>query len=346
MLKQASFKNFTRVPNATWTFAPGINVIAGENGLGKSHVLKAVYALLKVQADARELSKGYLEKAYADKLVAVLRPESLGRVAKRRQGRERCEIALMHDDSTLDSAIGFATNAKSQVDVIQVPEAGVRRSPVYFPTRELVTLCPWLLPLYDNYHLEFEESWRDTVSLLGGPSLKGPREKEAARLLRPLEDAMGGKVVVDAQNGRFYLQAAGEGRMEMPLVAEGLRKLAMLARLISTGTLLKQGYLFWDEPETNLNPRLIKVLAASILAVAASGVQVFIASHSLFLLRELEMLLAGEYREVRCRWFSLAVHEGAVILEQGDGADDIQTLVLLDEELAQSDRFLSAAADE
>lgn len=41
--------------------------------------------------------------------------------------------------------------------------------------------------------------------------------------------------------------------MEMPLVAEGLRKVAMLARLIATGTLLEQGYLFWDEPETNLN---------------------------------------------------------------------------------------------
>jgi predicted ATPase len=34
--------------------------------------------------------------------------------------------------------------------------------------------------------------------------------------------------------------------------------MAMLARLISTGVLLEQGYLFWDEPETSLNPKLIK----------------------------------------------------------------------------------------
>ena len=32
--------------------------------------------------------------------------------------------------------------------------------------------------------------------------------------------------------------------MEIPLVAEGLRKLAMLARLIITGSLLDKGYLF------------------------------------------------------------------------------------------------------
>lgn len=343
MLKNARFQNFTCVPNATWEFASGINVIVGENGLGKSHVLKALYALLKVQADSKELSKSTLEKAYADKLMAVLRPESLGRLAKRKQGRERCELALTMDDAGHSCTIGFATNAKSQVDVVSAPTKALALSPAYLPTRELVTLCPWFLPLYDNYHLEFEETWRDTVSLLGKPSLKGPREKEVGQLLPPLEDAMGGKVVVDAQSGRFYLQVSGEGRMEMPLVAEGLRKLAMLARLISTGTLLKQGYLFWDEPETNLNAKLIKTLAVAIMAVAASGVQVFIATHSLFLLRELEMLLAEKrHGKLGRRWFALVAQGDAVVLEQSDCIENIQTLVMLDEELAQSDRFMQA----
>lgn len=72
----------------------------------------------------------------------------------------------------------------------------------------------------------------------------------------------------------------------MPLVAEGLRKLAMLARLISTGVLLEQGYLFWDEPESNLNPKLIKILAKVILSLAEQGDSDFIASHSLFAARD------------------------------------------------------------
>lgn len=343
MLKKAEFRNFTCVPDGTWTFAPGINVIVGENGLGKSHVLKAIYSLLKVQADAKELTKATLEKAYADKLVSVLRPESLGRLARRKQGLVRCELKLTMDKSEHDCAIGFATKAKNQVEVVLSPSKSLPLSPAYLPTRELVTLCPWFLPLYENYHLEFEETWRDTVSLLGSPTLKGPREKDVAQLLGPLEDAMGGKVVVDPMSGRFYLQAPGEGLMEMPLVAEGLRKLAMLARLISTGTLLKQGYLFWDEPETNLNPKLIKTLAASIAAVAQSGVQVFLATHSLFLLRELEMLLETKpYAKVPSRWFALAHMGNGPSLEQSSQVADIQTLVMLDEELAQADRFIDA----
>src|SRR5262249_9501169 len=156
-----------------------------------------------------------------------------------------------------------ATNAKSAVEVLKAPSVPPQLSPVYLPTRELITLSPWFVPLYDNYRLEFEETWRDTVSLLGAPSVKGARESGVRALLHPLEQSLGGKVIAD-KNGRFYLQVPGEGRMEMPLVAEGLRKFAMLARLISTGVLLDKGYLFWDEPETNLNPKLIKTLAASI----------------------------------------------------------------------------------
>ncbi len=346
MIKTARFQSFTTVPNGRWQFASGLNVVIGENGLGKSHVLKALYALLKVQsARPEELTKTVLERAYADKLVRVLRPESLGRLVKRKQGRDRCEIHLAMQSGSTSSAIGFATNAKTQVDVIQMPEAALDLSPVYLPTRELITLCPWFLGLYDNYHLEFEETWRDTVSLLGAPSVRGPREQRAAELLKPLESAMGGRVVMDAKSGRFYLQVAGEGQMEMPLVAEGLRKLAMLARLVSTGSLLDKGYLFWDEPETNLNPKLIRVVAQSIVQLAVQGIQVFVATHSLFLLREFEIELqearARLKSPVPARFFGLHTTEDGVCFDQGDALPDLAVITALEESLGQADRYLA-----
>lgn len=343
MLKTASFHSLTTVPNGEWQFAEGLNVIIGENGMGKSHVLKALYSILKTQSVRTEdLTKTNLEKSYAEKLARVMRPESLGRLVKRKQGRDRCEIRLNMKQTKQSSAIGFATNAKSLVDVVQVPQTILTQSPVYLPTRELVTLCPWFLNLYDNYHLEFEETWRDTVSLLGAPSVKGPRETRAAELLKPLEEALGGKVEMDAPSGRFYLRVTGEGRMEMPLVAEGLRKFAMLARLISTGVLLDKGYLFWDEPETNLNPKLIKTLAKSIVNLTAQGIQVFIATHSLFLLREFEILLSNrtDGQRVPARYFSLSLEDEAVVLHQSDDMGSIGFITSLEESLAQSDRYM------
>lgn len=345
MLKSATFQSFTTVPNGVWQFAEGLNVIVGENGVGKSHVLKALYSMLKVQAGRPEdLTKVLLERAYADKLVRVMRPESLGRLVKRKQGRDRCEIRLTMKSAKASSEIGFATNAKSQVDVKRLPEAALELSPVYLPTRELITLCPWFLPLYDNYHLEFEETWRDTVSLLGAPSVRGPREQRAAELLEPLEEALGGKVAMDAKSGRFYLQVPGEGQMEMPLVAEGLRKFAMLARLISTGSLLDKGYLFWDEPETNLNPKLVRIVARSIVHLAAQGIQVFVATHSLFLLREFEIELDARVKQqtfVPTRFFGLHTSDEGVQVEQAGTLPEIGVIAALEESLSQSDRYMT-----
>ena len=89
----------------------------------------------------------------------------------------------------------------------------------------------------------------------------------AAELREPLEAQIGGRVVLE-RNGRFYLRPSGTygaSDMEMPLIAEGWRKLAMLVRLIVTGSLLDKGCLFWDEPESNLNPNLIREVARAIL---------------------------------------------------------------------------------
>lgn len=342
MLIRATLRHLTTVPSGELHFSPGINLIIGENGLGKSHILKTLYALLKVQSGkAGDLSKSTLEKTYAEKLISVMRPEYLGRLVKRRQGRERCELQLFLQDATQNCAITFASNAKSQVEITTLPTTALKLPPVFFPTRELVTLSPWFVSLYDNYHLEFEETWRDTVSLLGAPSLKGPREAKVAQLLVPLEKAMGGKVEVDAQTGRFYLKIANEGRMEMPLVAEGLRKLAMLARLISTGVLLEQGYLFWDEPETNLNPKLIKTVAECIFELTKAGIQVFIATHSLFLLREFEILQAKAGEDMPpVRYFALNRGDEGIELSQANSIHEVSDIVALDESLAQSDRYL------
>jgi predicted ATPase len=157
------------------------------------------------------------------------------------------------------------------------------------------------------------------------------------KLLEPLEDAMGGKVELKEPQG-FYLIQDGV-RTEMHLVAEGLRKLATIARLIVTGQLIDHGYLFWDEPESNLNPKIVKVVAESILELCRAGIQVFVATHSLFLMRELDILLRGKFQDVPARFFGLHPSDQGVTVQQGDTVDEISSIDALDEELIQSDRY-------
>ena len=114
----------------------------------------------------------------------------------------------------------------------------------------------------------------------------------------------------------------------------------MLARLIATGSLLDKDCLFWDEPESNLNPRMIREVAKAILRICEAGVQVFVATHSLFLLRELEILLEREFENIEQRYFALRRDDEGVVVSQASEASGVDPLILLDEELLQSDRFV------
>ena len=288
MLKSLHLENFTVFPDAKFTFGKNLNVIVGENGAGKSHVLKAAYAAIAVRA-VREQdngtaspSKARLQVALADKFRAVFCPDALGRLVRRHRGRRKCRLSYTFDDSRLNLKFTFSTMAKTDVTIETAPSARVEKLPIFLPTCELLTIFPGFASLYETTHLPFEETWRDTCILLDAPLARGPREARIKQLLIPLEEAMGGNVELD-KSDRFYLNL-NSGKMEMHLVAEGLRKLATVARLIATGSLLEKGYLFWDEPDANLNPKIVKTVAKTILRIAEGGIQVFLATHSLFLL--------------------------------------------------------------
>lgn len=348
MFTKLQVRNFTVFQEARFALSPGLNVVLGQNASGKTHFLKVAYCIAAVLAENGKQqsleapSKTFLQSAIANKLIHVFRPESLGRMVRKRQGskRERCELMSQFSDKSLNTSFSFATQSKSEVSLEQVPSRWNDITPVYIPTREILSLYPNFVSVYESRYLEFEETYRDLCLLLGAPAIRGPREKRIKKLLEPLEGAMGGSVFLD-KNGRFYLKVPGQGSMEMPLVAEGIRKLAMMAQLVMNGTLLDRGMLFWDEPDTSLNPKLITHVARFIMSLAQSGVQVFIATHSLFLLRELEILHKSErFKDVPARFFALHLGDEEVTVQTGEDLDELDPIDSLDEELSQSDRYM------
>lgn len=348
MLTSLKVVNFTVFENSTFNFGKNLNIIVGENGSGKSHILKAGYVPLAVSAHRRQEfpnespTKGILETAFADKLRNVFRPDELGRLVRRYvRGNRSAELVWEFEDNRLDVAIGLSRKSKTKVEVARKPSAWLDKSPIYLPTRELLSIYPGFVSMYKTTYTSFEETWYDTCVQLGAQLARGPREATIKAILAPLEEAMGDVVTLD-KSGRFYI-GTGIGKMEIHLVAEGLRKLATLARLIATGSLLDKGYLFWDEPEANLNPRIVKDVAKAIMEISNNGVQVFLATHSLFLLRELHILGQSNYKDLDVRCFGLhRDDEGrTVTVEQGRSMDDIGDIAALSEDLSQSDRYIN-----
>lgn len=345
MLNRLELTNFSVFESAGFAFGEQINVLHGTNGTGKSHVLKLAYVLQHALASPPATSAGAgpskaaLQRALAEELVEVFLPDSLGRLARRGAGRSACSVSARFSAKSQRTTFGFSSASQTEVRLDEVPEKWLDRPPVFIPSREVISIFPGFVSLYDNSEVEFDRTVRDLCSLLEFPVARGMRVAAVRELLPGIEEAMGGRVELDNGNRRFYL-VEQRGRIEMHLVAEGVRKLAMLARLVANGSLIGKGCLLWDEPETNLNPRLIVRVAELLCTLASQGVQIFIATHSLFLMREIHIRSAAPQRPVKVRYFGLQAGDGGVSVAQGWRIEDSGDIAALDESLNQSSRYM------
>ena len=82
----------------------------------------------------------------------------------------------------------------------------------------------------------------------------------------------------------------------MGLLSDGYRKLSMIIYMILSGSLNKNTILFWDEPETNMNPKMIRPIVQTIIVLAQMGVQIFVSTHDYFIQQEFNM--ASVYSEL------------------------------------------------
>ena len=87
MLSNLKIKNFTVFQSADLQFSKHLNVIVGENGSGKTHLLKIAYSALATSWEGSRKptsstpTKALMQTRLAEKLINVFRPESLGRLA-------------------------------------------------------------------------------------------------------------------------------------------------------------------------------------------------------------------------------------------------------------------------
>jgi hypothetical protein len=296
-VERIKIARFTVFEELSQNFSPGINVFLGANSTGKSHLLKLIYSLLRawrdVLKDLGSHSKEPIAPLFAEvlrsKLAGVFQPDErhVGRLVQRGRGRNSAELELLAGGTELQarlSTLGKVTSATRSL-----PEAPLA---IFLPAREVLSMYPGFTAAYDSRELSFDETYYDLCMALGAKPLRGPRGEMAASLYQPLYEHL--HASVRQAGDRFYVEIPGEGIMEAHLVAEGFRKIASVMYLISNGSLMKNGVLLWDEPEANLNPRLIKTIADFLLRLAAAGIQIFIATHDYLLTNELS--LHSEYR--------------------------------------------------
>ncbi len=280
-LTKVRLERFTAFKNLELEFSPGINVLVGENGTGKTHLMKVCYAACDVSKTGA---------SFADKLIDVFLPSSraLGRLVSPQRAGAKCHVEIHREDGKLSARFTSRTKVAGSAETF-----GVGRwtkhpiTSVFIPVKEMLANAPGFRSLYGQREIHFEATYDDILERAYLPLPRGRVETDRQHLFPNLEDAIEGRVTIKGEE--FFLRSDQGRHLEFSLLAEGICKLGLLWLLIRNGSLPAGSVLFWDEPETNLNPKLFGVVIDVLLGLQRAGVQIFLATHDYVILKELDL---------------------------------------------------------
>ena len=288
-LKEITMEDFTVFHRLTIKFSRGVNIFLGENGMGKTHVMKALYSAC--QAVKPDVS-------FSHKLVCVFRPDDYGihRLVRRMNHGGRARVRVESDQQAIQASFTNRTpkwNADVFYEDAWEKQTGNTES-TFIPAKEILSNAYNLSDAVRKGNVEFDDTYVDIIAAARIDLSRGPGTAEQKKYLKSLQKITQGRVAMADE--RFYLKPGNQARIEFNLVAEGVRKIALLWQLVKNGTLEKGAVLFWDEPEANINPKYLPVLVELLLELQRNGVQIFISTHDYILAKyfELRTLLRDE----------------------------------------------------
>lgn len=331
MITQLQLKNFTAFTELSIDFSPGINIIIGENGTGKTQLLKAILALSGPWAHGDNA-----EEQLAHKLCRLYLPlgEKVGGL-RRSGSRKKATLGAAFNSGQDITAVFGGSDAEVGITRNgQIPPAEA----LFIPTKEVLSLARGLNSGQaddETIYLIFDDGYIDLAQLLfkrveRNLSKRIQEDPRLSSIIPRITNLIGGRYTIKKGNvcfqaGQYEGTASqsvqdeetsaqvfksssikfvpsGSELISSAMTAEGFRKIGMLQRLLNNGSLTPgtTGPLLWDEPESNLNPKLMRDLVQALLELGRNGQQVVLATHDYVLLKWFDLLMdKGKGDQVR-----------------------------------------------
>ena len=283
IIKKIKLENYTVFEDHQIEFCPGINIFIGENGTGKTHILKALYSA------CQSVSK---KTSFSHKLVSTMLPDDykISRLITRKQGNPNGVIRITagEREDGQDRILTATFHGKTKKWEAEVSgeegweESFAGMSSIFIPAKEILSHSYNLNAASEMDNVRFDDTYLDIINAAKVDISVGRNSSAKEAMLKAVEKMTHGTVVYDVKRDEFYLKS-GSSKQEFNLIAEGIRKMALLWQLIKNGTLENGSVLFWDEPEANINPTYIPIIVEILLELQRKGVQVFISTHDYML---------------------------------------------------------------
>ncbi len=261
-----------------------MNLIIGDNGAGKTFLLKALYSAVRTLEEyKRGNDQRSLETILADKLHWIFQANQISDlVTNGTTGPLECEISF--DGNPLSYQL---ENSSTQLTVKNQADPRSSNS-VFLPANEVLALHHIILKSRNQDRIfGFDDTYLDLARALQlAPAHKN---LEFANSRKQLKNIIGGQVTYDTVTKTWQYQTNNRS-YPIGITAEGIKKIAILDTLLSNKYLDSGSIIFIDEPEAALHPAAISKFLDVTAELAKSGMQFFFATHSYHVINKLFLL--------------------------------------------------------
>lgn len=263
-IHKIQLQNFTIFKDLTVQLSPGVNVLVGENGTGKTHFLKAIYALSRIRTSEKtDISLGN-----------IFGVKSIDGNLQNDNAKNISICVVANDVDSIEFSIPYANGTRNY----EISEPKDNYLATFIPAKDMLTHSKGLLAMMEKYRdFPFDQTLTDIISKAMQWKLKNPPEI-ALKIMPMLETMMDG--VVEIVDEEFFIHKHDGRMVSFAVEAEGLKKVGLLWQLLMNENITEKTVLLWDEPEANLNPKFLPILVDCLLELSRYGVQIVVSTHN------------------------------------------------------------------
>lgn len=332
-IRKLEIKNYGAIPTFSWRDISKINLVIGENGTGKTFLLKAIYSAIRT---LEEYKRGEdirsVNDVLSEKLRWTFQVEKLGDLVNR-SCEDGLSFAMELDDKSI--AYQFTSKAVSKAGTADASSSGKEGNSIFIPAKEVLSLFSVILKSREiDQSFGFDDTYYDLAKALRIAPTRGKSFTAFAESRKKVTDVIDGKIEYNSDSSKWTYRNSLNQKFAIGATSEGVKKISIVDRLLANGYLDNNSVIFIDEIESALHPDAICQFLDMIAYLAKEmNLQFFVTSHSYFVIKKLVLIALQNPSLVSC--LSLGKDKDPQVFDLHDGMPDnsiIDTSIRLYEE--------------
>lgn len=287
MIQQVKLVNFGPVRDLSFNDFGRINLFIGPNRSGKTILLKSLYAATKaIELFGRGKNIKKINELLFDKLYWTFQVDKIGDIVAR---PDNGPLSFEMQENN-GGRFAFNFSSKTEKQIVNVTSTCEQRNTdsIFIPAKEVLSLIDIIIQSREDQSFGFDDTYYDLAKALL-PTRRGRNYKKFADSRKRLENLIDGKLEYD-KDLKKWVFTQGRQKFDISLTSEGTKKIAILDTLLGNHYLSKDSIIFIDEPEAGLHPELLIEFLDILKVLADCGLQIFVASHSFFVIKKLYLI--------------------------------------------------------